>query len=98
MPKKYSVQFSQESLYDVQDAIIWYNQQQENLGERFRIELEFTIKTLSENPFHYQVKYNNIRMANFKVFPFAIHFELDEFAFLIKVISIFHFSRKPYWL
>jgi|SRR6476659_3577116 hypothetical protein len=97
MIKNYQLKFSKESLLDAKEALDWYNLQQENLGERFKIELNFTIEKISKSPLNYQIKYGTIRTANFKVFPFAIHFELDEKASLIRIISIFHFSRKPYW-
>lgn len=97
MIKNYQLVFSQQSLFDAEEAIDWYNLQQDNLGERFKAELKSTLKKLSENPLNYQIRYETIRTANLRVFPYAVHFELDDKASLIRIISIFHFSRKPYW-
>jgi hypothetical protein len=44
------------------------------------------------------VKFEKIRTTACKKFPYSLHYEIDEENNLVRIVSIFHFSRKPYWL
>lgn len=98
MKKKYKVVFSAEALLDLNEARDWYNLQQKNLGEEFVQEITILIQNIVANPLLYAIKYDTIRTGICKVFPYAVHYELDENSYLISIISIFHFSRRPTWL
>ncbi|MBK0381966.1 hypothetical protein I5M32_03255 [Pedobacter sp. SD-b] len=89
--------FSQNSLLDAKEAKAWYNKQKENLGEKFQSEIKSTVYKISKSHRNYQIRYENIRMANLNVFPFAIHFKVDEKNSTILIISIFHFRKEPNW-
>jgi len=97
MKKKYKIIFAAEALLDVKESRDWYNLQQKNLGDRFVEEVKSTINQIAVNPLVFSVKYDKIRTANCKIFPYSIHFELDELQPLIRIIAVFHFSRRPLW-
>ncbi len=56
------------------------------------------VSFIKQNPHFASVKFQNIRTAACKTFPYAIHYEIDEADNMISIVSVFHFSRKPYWL
>ena len=62
------------------------------------IDVKTVITAIKGNPYFASVKFENIRTAACKTFPYAIHYEIDERDKIIRVVSIFHFSRRPYWL
>ena len=71
---------------------------QKGLGKRLENDVKDAIAAIKRNPYHASVKFANIRTAACNLFPYSIHYEIDEQAQLIRVVSIFHFSRRPYWL
>lgn len=93
----FKIEFSPGAADDILEAKLWYNLQQKGLGKRFGDDLEATITAIKSNPFHASIKFHNIRTASLKIFPYSVHFEIDELEKTIRILSIFHFSRKPYW-
>ncbi len=96
--KSYKAVFSINALQDINEARSWYNLQQKGLGKRLVADAKNKIASIKQNPYFASVKFNNIRTAACKTFPYAIHYEIDEGNNLIRIVSIFHFSRRPYWL
>ena len=74
----YGAQYFDEVFTDVQDAKKWYKEQQEGLEERFALAIEEAIVKILKMPSAYAVRYKNIRIAHPKVFPYNIHFYIDE--------------------
>ncbi len=96
--KGYKLLFSIKALHDLQEARTWYNLQQKGLGKRLIADVKNVIASIKQNPYFASVKFDNIRTAACKTFPYAIHYEIDEADNIISITSIFHFSRRPYWL
>ena len=96
--KSYKVLFSHQAFADLKEAKKWYNLQQRGLGQKLTLDVKATILSIKQNPTLYSVKFNNIRTFACKTFPYTIHYELDEKDKLIRIVSVFHFSRQPYWV
>lgn len=96
--KTYKIIFSHRVLQDMHEARSWYNMQQKGLGKRFSEDIKKAVASIKQNPYFASVKFIGIRTAACKTFPYALHYEIDEANELVRIISIFHFSRKPYWL
>jgi plasmid stabilization system protein ParE len=94
----YKIIFSKDALADIKEAKEWYNQQQKGLGKRLVADVKTVVNDIKLNPFYASIKYQNIRTASCKTFPYAVHYELNESLKLIYIVAIFHFSRKPFWL
>ena len=77
----------------MQESAQWYESQKEGLGMRFIEAVEDKIITVQQNPFHYQLKHKNTRLALIKRFPYAIYFILDEKK--IFVLAILSTHRNP---
>lgn len=82
----------------MKDAVRWYNSQQKGLGSKCKDEIKKIALSISLNPYLASVKYENVRTVACKAFPYTIHFEIEEDESMVRIISIFHFSRKPGWL
>ena len=95
---KHKILFSPDALLDMREARTWYNFQQKGLGNRFIDDVRKTVASIKSNPYFASVKFENIRTAACTTFPYAIHYEIDGAENLVRIVSIFHFSRRPYWL
>ena len=84
---------SQAAIYDIEQAIDWYNRQRKGLGDELEISLEVGLASLQKDPLVYQEKYRNVRVKYLKRFPYGIHFQIQ--ASNIKVIALFHVKRNP---
>lgn len=76
----------------------WYDIQQKGLGKKFTEDVKKTVASIKSNPYFASVKFENVRTAACEVFPYSVHYEIDEEKKLIRILSIFHFNRRPYWL
>ena len=94
MKLRYKLKIEPEAKIDIQDNIKWYNKQQKSLGNRFHKEVKEYFNSLKTNPF-YAVKYDNIRCLPLKVFPYMIHFSVNEYDKIIIVRAVFQTSQKP---
>ncbi len=98
MKTNYTLIYSIRAIEDIKETSRWYEFQQKGLGKRFKGEVLNVISIIKQNPFFASVKYADIRTAACKIFPYAIHYEVEEENKIVRIISIFHFSRKPGWM
>lgn len=78
---------------DIQEAAKWYNKQQKGLGKRFTAEVRENVHFIMKNPKASNVRYNSVRTAVLNVFPFMIHFTVDEKNKTVIVSAVLHTSR-----
>jgi plasmid stabilization system protein ParE len=91
----YSVIYFDEVEIDINQARLWYNGINEKLEKRFVKAIENTIQKLQEWPKAYSVRYKNIRIAHPPIFPYSIHFYIDDVKNCIVIIAIVHARRHP---
>ena len=75
---------------------IIYNKR--GLGTRLIADVKNVIASIKQNPYFASVKFDNTRTAVCKTFPYSIHYEIDDADNIIRIVAVFHFSRRPYWL
>jgi len=80
---------------DLKEAALWYNKQQSGLGKRFLEEVEHIVHFISRNPKASIIRYDKVRTAVLNLFPFMIHFTVDETNKTVLVVAVLHTSRKP---
>jgi len=80
---------------DIREARKWYREQQLGLDNRFAADVKLSISRLQKNPLNYEVKYRNVRIAYCDIFPYGIHFYIDEAATQLIIIAIVHQQRNP---
>ena len=80
---------------DVREAAKWYNKRQNGLGKRFTAEVREKVHFIRQNPKASNVRYDDVRTAVLNVFPFMIHFTVEEKNKTIIVSAVLHTSRDP---
>lgn len=63
---------------DILEAVRYYNEQQKNLGRRFKADIRSLIFRLKIRPHVHAVRYRDIRVAHADIFPFAVHYRMEE--------------------
>jgi mRNA-degrading endonuclease RelE of RelBE toxin-antitoxin system len=89
----YNLLYFDEVLVDVQQAKAWYKEKREGLEKEFACEIEVAIEKLKKMPSGYSIRYKNIRIIHTKVFPYNIHYYVDELNKTIVIIGIVHKKR-----
>ena len=76
-------------------ALDWYALQQNNLSEKFAIDVGVTLGRIVQNPESYQQIRKGYRHALMETFPYFIIYSINKKEEVITIISIFHTSRHP---
>lgn len=80
---------------DISEAALWYNEKQQGLGKRFTAEVRETVHFLKQNPEACNIRFNGVRTAVMNVFPFMLHYVVDESNKSVLVSAVLHTSRNP---
>ena len=80
---------------DITEAKKWYYNQLPGLEKRFAQDLKNSIKRLTANPYTHAIRYNKFRIAHTDIFPYSIHFFIEENTKHIVIVGIVHDSRDP---
>ncbi len=80
---------------DIREAAKWYNKRQNGLGKRFTAEVREKVHFIRQNPKASNVRYDDVRTAVLNVFPFMVHFTIDEKNETIIISAVLHTSRNP---
>ncbi|MCF2447570.1 type II toxin-antitoxin system RelE/ParE family toxin [Dyadobacter sp. CY345] len=92
---KYQILYLDDVDIDIQSAKIWYCEQKPGLEKRFVSAIRNTISNIQKAPFIYNIQYKNVRVAHTKIFPYGIHFYVDEIAGTVVIVSILHHKKSP---
>ena len=90
----YDVLYLDEVENDIAIAKQWYAEQQKDLDVRFASVVKETLSGILKMPSAYSVRYRNIRIAHTKIFPYNVHFYIDETKVKVVIIGIIHNKRK----
>lgn len=80
---------------DIKEAADWYNSRQIGLGKRFTNQVREKVNLIKQNPYSYTNRYEEVRTAVLDVFPFMIHYSIDEPLNTIIILAILHTGRDP---
>ena len=80
---------------DIRDTAKWYNKLQDGLGKRFITEVREKIHFIQQHPKASNVRFDNVRTTVLDVFPFMIHYLVDEHNKTVIISAILHTSRNP---
>ena len=78
---------------DIDNAIHWYEEQQEKLGENFLTALKQTLLVVSKNPLSFRKRYKTVRAVAMQTFPYSLYYILENET--IFVIAVIHQKRNP---
>ena len=93
--KDFTVTFSPLALDDIEQATTYYEGVQFGLGKRFADQLQITLNAINRNPFFASVRYDDIRCAQIKKFPYLVHYHILENELIITVIAVYATHREP---
>jgi hypothetical protein len=91
----YKLLYAAEVYNDLQENIDWYNQKQLGLGSRFFKAVKEQITRIKKSPYTIAVRYDDVRCAKVKRFPFLVHFKIFQDQNIIKIIAVFSTHRDP---
>ena len=92
------VGFLKPAQAEYQDALEYYENEQESLGVRFGQEVSRAISRIIEFPTVYQFFSANTRRCLIAKFPYGIVYHYDSNSEDILVVAIAHLHRRPdYW-
>ena len=94
---KYLIVTTANARRDVQDAIDWENMRKPGLATRFLADLDGKLMVVSNSPYLFTIRYDNVRCALTDIFPYLIHYLIDEPGQRVIILRILHTSRKPVW-
>ncbi len=80
---------------DIRDAATWYNKKRDGLGKRFTANVREIVRHVKQNPAAFNVRYDKVSTAVLDIFPYMIHFTIDEANKTVIVSAVFHTSRDP---
>lgn len=95
---RYQLTYYQEVANDIGEAKLWYHNQLPGLEKRFAKDIKKAITRLKASPFIHAIRHKNIRVAHPDVFPYAIHYYVDDVMKRIVIIGVVHNSRNPTFL
>lgn len=80
---------------DIRETALWYNKHQDNLGKRFAAEVRNKVNFIRQNPRSSNIRNDGVRTAVLNVFPFMVHYIVDEKNKTIIISAVLHTSRDP---
>lgn len=76
------------------EGIEWYNKQSLALGKRFYRVIQKKYKTLRQNPY-FHIRYEDVRCLPLEVFPYMVHFVVEEERKSVVVLGVICTHRDP---
>lgn len=90
---KYSVVVLEQVFEELNEAAMYYEERQVDLGKSLFEEWEKAVISIQKNPEQYAKKYKNFRQSILSRFPYLVVFELD--ATDIVIYRFIHARRHP---
>lgn len=87
----YKIIIVDEAKIDFKESINWYKDINPKLAHRFILSFKESLVVIKNDPFHFQIRYDDVRIIMLTSFPFLIHFTVTENVIIIK--AVFHSSR-----
>jgi plasmid stabilization system protein ParE len=80
---------------DIGNAAKWYNERQAGLGKRFTQHVQQKVRFITQNPYAVAVRYDETRTAVLDVFPYMIHFSIDNDKKQLIISAVLSTHRDP---
>ena len=72
--KRYKIRVIPAAYSDMKEAREWYRKINPELTKRFNQQLKITMEQIRSLPTGHAIRYNDARIANLAVFPYAVHY------------------------
>lgn len=91
----YKVQLDERAKFELEEAVEWYSNKSTPLAKRFLDNTLDCLVSLQTSPKRFAFRYDFIRIAIIKRFPFAIHYLVLDDLEMVLVLAILHTSKNP---
>ncbi len=95
--KGFTIIFSPVALDDIDQSVDYYKTQQPGLGKRFAAQLQITFNAINRSPFFASFRYDDIRCAAIKKFPYLVHYHINEDELLVTILAVYSAYKEPFW-
>ena len=85
------IEISDDAKLTIKEVSEYYGEISIPLKDRFEVELIKSIDLLFINPLHHQARYRKVRIAFTELFPYGIHYIVENV--YIYVLKILHTKR-----
>lgn len=83
---------------DICDAKNYYNKVVPLLGKRFINDLRTTLDIIQRNPFIYGSRIKGFRTANLNIFPYQVHYLIEEASRTVVIFAVLNAHRDPNYI
>jgi len=90
----FKVIINKSAIKDIAKAIEYYEKQNDGLGNRFKKLVDEYIQAIEINP-NYGIRYDNVRCLPIKVFPYMIHYSINNKNKTIRIYAILNTKLNP---
>jgi len=87
----YSIVIIDEAKIDFRESFFWYKNINPKLAKRYHQSFKDSLGIIKKYPFHFQIRYDDVRITMLQTFPYLIHYTVDKDIIVIK--AIYHSSR-----
>lgn len=88
------LQFHNNAILDIRQAINWYEDEKPGLGRRFNANLNTTLRKVLKSPLQFPLLFEDYRKARLsKPFPFKVIFMIQDNE--VYVVAVAHDKRDP---
>ena len=91
----YKYVFYKGALKDYREAVIWYNEHNEEVADRFIEAVENRIAIICSDPYRYRNMYQNFYEISVQSFPYTIVYLIKKKAGIVIISSLYHHKRNP---
>ncbi len=91
----YKVIILEEAKVDIKDARSYYRRVLRTLSTRFFGDVKNTVADIKIHPFSFGFRFASFRTANLSVFPYQVHYIIDEANAVIIIFAVLHAYRDP---
>lgn len=82
-----------EAEHDIEEALTWYDERGEDLGDEFLRRVDACISRIERHPRMYRAIHRRMRRGLLDVFPFQVIYGIGRTE--IVVYGVFHCARDP---
>jgi len=92
--KRFKVHLTHAAYNDLKDGRAWYRKINPELPKRFNHHIKIAMEQIRSLPTAHAIRYQNVRIANIAVFPYAVHFIIES-SDTVVVIAVHHTAINP---
>jgi hypothetical protein len=82
-----------ETEKDIDKAVEWYIDVRKFIAQQFIAELRAVKNYIHKNPEKIAIRYDSVRVAFFKKFPYGLHYTFNNNT--ITIVVLFHTAESP---